>query len=61
MFRAFVVAFFPALELIPNSAFGYTRVMRSFKELFEKVYSRLDLSVEESRDALFSMMELWIS
>ena len=31
--------------------------MRSFKELFEKVYSRLDLSLEESKDALFSMME----
>ena len=31
--------------------------MRSFKELFEKVYSRLDLSIEESKDALYSMME----
>jgi anthranilate phosphoribosyltransferase len=31
--------------------------MRSFKELFEKVYSRLDLSIEESKDALYSIME----
>lgn len=31
--------------------------MRSFKELFEKVYGRLDLSIDESKDALFSMME----
>src|SRR5262245_17950918 len=31
--------------------------MRSFKELFEKVYSRLDLSVDEAKDALFSMTE----
>lgn len=34
--------------------------MRSFKELFEKVYARMDLSIDESKDALYSIMEnLW--